>query len=337
MFKGKNILITGGTGSFGKAFLRYCIENHPSINKLIIFSRDEYKQFELEKLYPTRKYKYLRFFLGDIRDFDRLKVAFQNVDYVIHAAALKHVPIAEYNPTEFIDTNIIGSKNVIRAAYECKVKKVISLSTDKASSPINLYGATKLCADKLFVSSNKYYGDTNVKFTVVRYGNVMGSRGSVVPFFIKNAHKGVLPITDKNMTRFNILMKQCIDTVIFSLKQAVGGELIVPKMPSVKITDLAKAINPNIKLSYIGIRPGEKIHEELISAADSMNTYDVGKFYIILPPTYRENIKIYQKYIKKNSVEKNFSYSSNLNKDFLKIKEIKSIISKNMSSFELDK
>ena len=189
-------------------------------------------------------------FLGDIRDFDRLKVAFQNVDYVIHAAALKHVPIAEYNPTEFIDTNIIGSKNVIRAAYECKVKKVISLSTDKASSPINLYGATKLCADKLFVSSNKYYGDTNVKFTVVRYGNVMGSRGSVVPF-IKNAHKGVLPITDKNMTRFNILMKQCIDTVIFSLKQAVGGELIVPKMPSVKITDLAKAINPNIKLSYI--------------------------------------------------------------------------------------
>lgn len=329
MFKNQTLLITGGTGSFGKAFLYTILNRYSHIKKVIVFSRDELKQHELS-LSLNKKFKdKVRFFLGDIRDRDRLLSAFSGVDYVIHAAALKQVTTAEYNPFEFVKTNILGAQNIVEAAIEKNVKKIIALSTDKACSPINLYGATKLCSDKIFSASNNIFGKKNISFSVVRYGNVFASRGSVIPLFNHYAKNfGYLPITDKNMTRFNLSLKEAIDLVILSIEKSIGGEIFVPKIPSYRIIDLANAFDSKIKKKIIGIRPGEKIHEELISKSDSLSTFDMGKYYVILPSSY--NDKIYEKkfkhYKKKNKVDKNFSYSSDSNNHFLKIKEIKLLI-----------
>ena len=284
MFNNKNILITGGTGSFGKAFVNRLVTKYKKIKKLIIFSRDEFKQYEMQKEFSVKKYPFLRYFLGDVRDYDRLRFAFKGVDYVIHAAALKQVNTAEYNPFEFINTNIIGAKNVIEASFERDVKKVIALSTDKACSPINLYGATKLCSDKLFSSANNIGGSVSTKFSVVRYGNVFSSRGSIIPLFLdQNKRREKFTLTDLSMTRFNIFMDQAIDMVEWALKNLKGSEIFVPKLKSFKVIDLIKSINLNPKIKIIGIRPGEKIHEELISNSDSRLTIDIGKYYVILP------------------------------------------------------
>ncbi len=337
MLNNKNILITGGTGTFGTAFIDRVLKKYPKVNKLVVFSRDEYKQFLLEKKFPISKYKQMRYFLGDVRDYHRLNQAFKNIDIVIHAAALKQVPAAEYNPSEFIETNINGALNVINAAYNNKVKKIISLSTDKASSPANLYGATKLCSDKLFISSNTFFGDKNIKLSVIRYGNVMGSRGSVLPFFLDELKKGNIPITDKRMTRFNILMDQCLETTFFAIQNSVGGEMFIPKMPSIKILDLAKSITSQANIKSIGIRPGEKLHEELISEADSFYTFDFNKYYVMLPSNYKENIKKFSKYIKKGKkVKEGFSYNSKDNKSFLNVSQIKKIINEQFNNFELN-
>ena len=285
MFNNKRILITGGTGSFGQAFVNRLLKKYKNIKKLIIFSRDEFKQYEMQQIFSPKKFKCLRYFLGDVRDKDRLDFAFQEIDYVIHAAALKQVNTAEYNPLEFINTNVMGAKNVIESAINRGVEKVLALSTDKACSPINLYGATKLCSDKLFCSANNIIGKTiKTKFSVVRYGNVFASRGSIIPLFIKqNQEKSEFTLTNKNMTRFNIFMKNALDAVEWSMLNMKGSEIIVPKLKSFKIIDLIKAINKNPKIKIIGIRPGEKIHEELISVSDSKLSIDVGNYYIILP------------------------------------------------------
>ncbi len=323
-----SILITGGTGSFGKRFVENISKKKINIKRLVIFSRDELKQSEMQEKYPSSKFPYIRFFIGDIRDLDRLKRAFHNIDYVIHAAALKQVPTAEYNPTEFIKTNIIGSQNIIEAAIDKNIKKVIALSTDKAASPINLYGATKLCADKLFVAANNYAGLGKLTFAVVRYGNVLGSRGSIIPYFLNTVKKKYLNITDKRMTRFNITLDDAVEMVFFSLINSFGAEIFVPKIPSFKIMDLAKSIGPNCKINYIGIRPGEKIHEEMISTSDSFNTLDIGKYYVILP---KMNSGIINKYKKKFKVKKfmeNTSYNSGTNSDFLTVQEIRELIKK---------
>jgi len=323
MFVNKNILITGGTGSFGNELIKKLTSmktNKPK--KIIIFSRDELKQFNLQKKFPIKKYPNLRFFLGDVRDKDRLKMAFFEVDYIIHAAALKQVPAAEYNPIEFIKTNILGAQNIIEASIECGVKKVIALSTDKASSPINLYGATKLCSDKLFLSANNLSGSRKTIFSVVRYGNVFGSRGSVAPFFLEHQKKGFLPITNMNMTRFNILLEDAVKLVYLAIKKGIGGEIFIPKTPSFKITDLAKAISPKCKLKIIGIREGEKIHEELISKAESINAFDLKTFYVICG-----NEKSRKKYSKniKNKVKEGFVYNSLDNKKYLSVAELKTM------------
>lgn len=321
-----SILITGGTGSFGRKFVESIFKKKLNIKRLVILSRDELKQSEMQIKYPVKKYPNIRFFLGDIRDLDRVKRAFHNIDYVIHAAALKQVPAAEYNPTEFIKTNIIGSQNIIEAAIDKNVKKVIALSTDKAASPINLYGATKLCADKLFVAANNYAGIKKLSFSVVRYGNVLGSRGSIVPYFFKTAEKKYLNITDKRMTRFNITLDDAVDMVYFSLINSVGSEIFVPKIPSLKIMDLAKSIGPSCKLNFIGIRPGEKIHEEMISVSDSFNTIDIGKYYIILPTMSQKIINVYKKKFKIKKFKQDTSYNSGTNSKFLSIKEIRKLI-----------
>ena len=324
MLNEKSILITGGTGSFGKAFISFILKNKVAVKKIIVYSRDELKQFEMSKIYNEKKYENIRYFIGDMRDKDRLKLALNNVDIVVHSAALKQVPIAEYNPFEFIKTNILGAQNLIECCLGSSVKKVIALSTDKASSPINLYGATKLCSDKLFIAANNIKGKQDIKFSIVRYGNVMGSRGSVLQTFFEQEKKGVFNITDKNMTRFNINMQEAIDLVIYSLINLKGGEIFVPKIPSFYIMDLAKAINEKCKIKIIGIRPGEKLHEEMIYTYDSKYTVDLGRYYAILP---NHLVKIYKK---KNFklVDKNFNYNSETNKDFLNIKDLKKIIQK---------
>ena len=324
-YSGKSILITGGTGSFGKAFVDYILRNKFPLKRIVILSRDEFKQFEMSKDLSKYKHEGLRFFLGDIRDKDRIKTAFRNIDFIIHAAALKQVPAAEYNPIEFIKTNILGSQNIVEAALDSEISKVIALSTDKACSPINLYGATKLCADKLFISSNNIKGDRNLSLSVVRYGNVLNSRGSVVPEFYSQKKNGALYITDKNMTRFNIFLEDAVKMVLWSLENLNGGEILVPKLDSYKVLDLAKAIGPECKIVYSGIRPGEKIHEELISKSEGNNTYDIGKYFIIL-----DNNKNFNYIIKKLSAKKvlsNFNYTSD-NNNFLTINEIKKILNK---------
>ena len=327
MFKNKSILITGGTGSFGKRFLKKIIQKNKNIKRVVIFSRDEFKQFEMQKEFSPKKYKFLRYFIGDVRNKERLKIALNEIDIVIHAAALKQVPTAEYNPFEYINTNIIGAENLIQACLENKVKKVIALSTDKASSPINLYGATKLCSDKLFIAANNIKGRKDISFSVVRYGNVLMSRGSVVPLFKEISKKtNVLPITDINMTRFNLSIHEACDFVFECLDLTKGGEIFVPKIPSYKITDLAKSINPNCKFKIIGLRPGEKLHEEMISINDSLNTIQNKKMYIILP--FNQIKKFKKNYNNFYRVPKNFSYNSLINPKYLTVNKLKNIISK---------
>ena len=329
MLNGKSILITGGTGSFGKAFTKQILKQFPKIKRLVIFSRDELKQFEMEKEFPIKKYKALRYFIGDVRDLSRLIRAFQGIDIVIHAAALKQVPTAEYNPMEYIKTNVVGAQNIIEASIEKKIKKVIALSSDKAAAPINLYGATKLCSDKLFVAANNYSGQDGL-FSVVRYGNVMGSRGSIIPHFLKERDTGHLNITDKSMTRFNITLEQSVNMVLFAVKNSFGSEILVPKIPSYKITDLAKSIAPSCKTNIIGIRPGEKIHEEMITESDSFSTFDIGDYYIILPNDNKKILKHYSKKLSLKKVKKGFRYNSGLNPNFLKIEQIRKLIVKHL-------
>tara|TARA_Y100001968_G_C19383314_1_gene731467 strand:- start:332 stop:1351 length:1020 start_codon:yes stop_codon:yes gene_type:complete len=326
-----NILITGGTGSFGKAFIAKVLDEFPKIQRIVIYSRDELKQWELQQKYPQESFPQLRFFLGDIRDKERLKVAFEDVDTVIHAAALKQVPAAEYNPIEFIKTNVIGAENIVRASLETNVKRIVALSTDKAAAPINLYGATKLCSDKLFTAANNIKGKRSLKISVVRYGNVMGSRGSVIPYFINQAQTGVIPITDSRMTRFNISLEESIEMVLWALQNAMGGELFVPKIPSYRITDIAEAIAPTCKKEIIGIRPGEKIHEEMITCADSLNTIDLKKYYAILPSDGILKKKYMNAKINYEEVSSNFSYNSGNNIDFLTIEKIRALIIKHIN------
>jgi len=335
MFKNKSLLITGGTGSFGKGFLSYLIKNFKGFKKIIIFSRDELKQFEMANTFSEKKYPFIRYFIGDVRDLDRLKRALEEVDYVIHAAALKQVEAAEYNPFEVIKTNIIGAQNVIEACLDSSsVKKIVALSTDKAVSPVNLYGATKLCAERLFMSANNIVGKKNKIFSVVRYGNVMGSRGSVIPVFIKQKKNGIIKITDPEMTRFNITLSESVKLVIYALNKSIGGEIFVPKIPSYKLTTLARTIADGVKINIIGIRPGEKIHEELISKSESINTIDLGKYYAIISPLfYKSNDllseSLYKKYLKRKGVKKvkkNFEYASGTNTKFLNTTEIKKLL-----------
>ncbi len=320
------ILITGGTGSFGKAFLKAVLRDYPETERIVIYSRDELKQSELQRIYPEDKYPNLRFFIGDVRDRYRLKVALNNIDTVIHAAALKQVPAAEYNPIEFIKTNVLGAENLVQACLESDVQKVVALSTDKAAAPINLYGATKLCSDKLFIAANNIKGDKNIRFSVVRYGNVMGSRGSVIPFFMEKAKEGVLPITDTSMTRFNIALEESINMVLWALENSAGSEIIIPKIPSYKIIDLAEAIGPNCQKKVIGLRPGEKIHEEMVTRADSFNTYDIGNYYLIFPGDKHLDKDYEKKGIKSKAVEKGFSYDSGTNSKFLSVEELRALI-----------
>ena len=329
MFENKSILITGGTGTFGKAFVKKILLKHKHVKKLIVFSRDELKQYEMKKIYSEDEYPCLRYFIGDIRDRARLTRALNGIDIVVHTAALKHVPIAEYNPMEYIKTNINGSENVIEASIDCNVNKVIALSTDKAVSPINLYGATKLCSDKLFVAANRYSG--KMSFSVVRYGNVIFSRGSVIPYFLSKKDKQVLDITDLNMTRFSITIEEAVDAVLWTLQKSIGGEIVVPKIPSFRITDLAKAVCSDCKLNIIGVRPGEKIHEVMISEYDSLKTVDLGRYYAILDPNIEESFNYYLKKYKKNFIKDKFSYSSEKNKYFLSVNQLRNLIKKNHS------
>ena len=324
-FKNKTVLITGGTGSFGNSFVNYFISKKIQLKKIIVYSRDEFKQFEMAKEYPVEKYPFMRYFIGDVRDKDRLNRALNGVDIVIHAAALKQVPKAEYNPNEYIKTNILGSQNVIDASIKNSVKKVIALSTDKAAAPANLYGATKLCSDKLFSSANNIVGSQDIRFSVVRYGNVLGSRGSILPFLLKQKKENFFTITDENMTRFNITLDQGVDFVLWVIENMKGKELFVPKIPSYKILDLAKAIQNKLRYKIIGIRPGEKIHEELITASDSFSTIENKKMYIILPSNLK-NINVYKKNFHARKITEGFSYNSGNNSNFLTVEQIKKII-----------
>jgi UDP-N-acetylglucosamine 4,6-dehydratase/5-epimerase len=323
---GKSLLITGGTGSFGKKFVETVLTRWPKIKRLVIYSRDELKQFEMEQQFPKSKHDGIRYFIGDIRDSERFRRACEGIEIIVHAAALKQVPAAEYNPMEFIKTNIIGAENVVNTALDCGVKKVVALSTDKAASPINLYGATKLCSDKLFISANNIKGKRDISFSVVRYGNVMGSRGSVIPFFMNKRKEGVLPITNPEMTRFNISLEEGVELVLVALEKALGGEIFVPKIPSYKILDVAKAIGPNCKHEVVGIRPGEKIHEEMITIHDSYSTIDAKDYYLILPVLPDEAINNYKKHHEANSVPAGFTYNSGTNNKWLSVEDLRKMI-----------
>ena len=326
--KAKSLLITGGTGSFGKAFVGHIIKNYPNLGRIIIYSRDELKQWELQQQYPVDKFPQLRFFLGDIRDFDRLRRALERIDIVVHAAALKQVPAAEYNPIEFIKTNVLGAENVVQACLDTGVKRVVALSTDKAAAPINLYGASKLCSDKLFIAANNVRGLRDLRFSVVRYGNVMGSRGSVIPYFLKLAKTGVLPITHPEMTRFNISLNEGVGMVDWALNNMLGGEIFVPKIPSYKILEVAEAIGPSCTKEIIGIRPGEKIHEEMITTSDSPSTIDLGKYFAILPTDNRVHDIYESQKIKFKTMQPNFCYNSGSNDEFLTVNQIRESIIK---------
>jgi UDP-N-acetylglucosamine 4,6-dehydratase (inverting) len=332
MLNDKSILITGGTGSFGKAFVKTVLEKHPDIKRLVVYSRDELKQFEMQQHFSDKKYEGLRYFIGDIRDESRLRRALEGIDVVVHAAALKQVVAAEYNPFECIKTNVLGAQNLIEACLDAGVSRVVALSTDKAAAPINLYGATKLCSDKLFVAANNIRGKRDIRFSVVRYGNVMGSRGSVIPFFLEKQRTGVLPITDDRMTRFNISLQEGVDMVLWSIENAWGGEVLVPKIPSYRIVDVATAIDPECKQQIVGIRPGEKIHEEMITASDSFNTVDLGGYYAILPSGGPFSI---EEYCEKNGakpVPQGFAYDSGTNTDFLTVDQLRALIRKHVGT-----
>lgn len=323
---GKALLVTGGTGSFGKKFVETVIERYPDIKRLVVYSRDELKQFEMAQDFSTQKYPFMRYFIGDVRDLDRFKRACEGIDVIVHAAAIKQVTTAEYNPMECIKTNINGAYNVIQGALDCGVNKVVALSTDKAAAPINLYGATKLCSDKLFIAANNMRGKRDLSFSVVRYGNVMGSRGSVIPFFMKKRHEGVLPITDTRMTRFNISLLEGVDMVINAIENAWGGEIFVPKIPSYRITDVATAIAPNAEQKIVGIRPGEKIHEEMITEADSYSTIDLGQYYAILPQVPTWDKDAYMKEFNAKPVPQGFRYNSGTNTEWISAEEMRTLI-----------
>ncbi|GAB6282485.1 MAG: UDP-N-acetylglucosamine 4,6-dehydratase (inverting) [Ignavibacterium sp.] len=329
MLNDKSILVTGGTGSFGKKFIKTILERYKP-RKVIVYSRDELKQFDMQQSPIFKPFKeVMRYFIGDVRDGNRLKRAMEDVDIVIHAAALKQVPAAEYNPFEAVKTNVIGGQNVIDAALSNKVEKVIALSTDKAAAPINLYGATKLTSDKLFVAANNFTGKHNIKFSVVRYGNVMGSRGSVIPFFLNHKNNGFLPITDKRMTRFNITLQEGVDFVIANLEKMWGGEIFVPKIPSYNILDVAEAIAPGIETKEVGIRPGEKLHEEMITATDSINTIEFDDYFVILPSTPLWDIEKFKNESNGKAgklCEFGFAYNSGNNDHFLSVDEIRNLI-----------
>jgi UDP-N-acetylglucosamine 4,6-dehydratase len=323
MLSGKSVLITGGTGSLGKALTKHIFSTYPDVKRLVIFSRDEQKQFQMAQEYPEDRYPQIRFFIGDVRDKERLVRAMKGIDYVIHAAAMKHVHIAEYNPDECVKTNINGARNVAEACLETDVQRVVALSTDKACAPINLYGATKLASDKLFIAANNIRGSKDIKFSVVRYGNVMGSNGSVIPYFLKKREDGVIPITDPNMTRFNISLQSGVDMVMHALQNAWGGEIFIPKIPSYRIVDVAKAVAPNCKLEVIGIRPGEKIHEEMITPSDSFYTYDLGRYYTIIPAISAWKVEDFKKAFNTNLVESGFSYNSGTNTEWETVESIR--------------
>jgi UDP-N-acetylglucosamine 4,6-dehydratase (inverting) len=332
MVKNKTILITGGTGSLGKALTNHILKHAPDVKKIIILSRDEQKQFQMAQEFPVSSYPQIRFLLGDVRDRERLVRAFQGVDIVIHAAAMKHVHLAEYNPDECIKTNIGGAQNVIHAALQTTVSNVVALSTDKACAPINLYGATKLTSDKLFVAANNIRGVNPIKFSVVRYGNVMGSNGSVIPFFMKKKVEGKLPITDTAMTRFNISLQGGVDMVMHAIEKAWGGEIFIPKISSYNITDVAKAIAPECKLEIVGIRPGEKIHEEMITSSDSYNTYDLGKYYTILPSIPNFDLEKFVKAFNAVKVAEGFNYNSGTNTEWESVDSLRSLIKEYVDS-----
>lgn len=322
----KSLLITGGTGSFGQAFTRIVLERWPELRRLVIFSRDEQKQFQMAQEYPEDRFPNVRFFIGDVRDPHRLKRAFNKVDYVIHAAAMKHVHIAEYNPDECLKTNIGGAENVIHAALETEIQKVVALSTDKACAPINLYGATKLTSDKLFIAANNIRGDRSVIFSVVRYGNVMGSNGSVMPFFLKQREKGYLPITHPDMTRFNISLTEGVEMVLHALGTSWGGEVFVPKIPSYRILDVAEAIGPECRQDIVGIRPGEKIHEEMITSSDSYSTYELGTYYAILPQLPPWRLEDFVNHFQAQKVPEGFSYTSGEKLHWLSVEQLRDLL-----------
>ena len=330
MLNNKSILITGGTGSFGKKFLEIILKKYKKMKRVIIFSRDELKQFHMSNKYPKNKFPQIRFFIGDVRDRSRLSRALKGVDIVVHAAALKQVPAAEYNPNEFIKTNVIGAHNIIEACIDNKVKKIVALSTDKAAAPINLYGATKLCSDKLFTAAKNYVGIKNMTFSVVRYGNVLESRGSVIPLFREQKKTGVLSLTDEKMTRFSISLEDGVNMVLWSIQNALGGEIVVPKVPSFKIKELAKLMGPKCKIKIIGKRLGEKIHEELITAGDVDLTYDIGKYFLILSGNDKKTISSYNnKFNKFKKIENITSYNSENNSDLLTGSNLRNYLKKN--------
>ena len=326
MLAESNILITGGTGSFGKAFVKTVLQRYPHIQRLVVYSRDELKQFEMSEAFCGANYKNLRYLIGDVRDRHRVKRAMQGIDVVVHAAALKQVPATEFNPFEAVQTNVMGAQNVIECALDCGVQHVVALSTDKAAAPINLYGATKLCSDKLFTTANNIRGASDIRFSVVRYGNVMGSRGSVIPYFLKKRMSGLLPITDPEMTRFNITLQEGVDMVLWALDNAIGGEIFVPKIPSYRILDLAEAIGPECEKPIVGIRPGEKIHEEMITGSDSYNTVDMGRYFAILPMVGNINRQHYCETKGCIPVTSGFAYNSGTNPDFLTVDQIRDLI-----------
>jgi UDP-N-acetylglucosamine 4,6-dehydratase (inverting) len=324
MLNSKSILITGGTGSFGKKFVETILKRYPNVKRIVIYSRDELKQFELRQKYPTGQYPQLRFFIGDVRDFNRLKRACEGIDVIIHAAAIKQVDTAEYNPDECIKTNVHGAQNVIDAAFATNVKHVVALSTDKACAPINLYGATKLVSDKLITAANNIKGSRDIRFSAVRYGNVMGSRGSVIPFFMAKRKDGEIPITHEEMTRFNISLQAGVDLVMYAIENHLGGEIFVPKIPSYKILDVAKSIAPSCKIKIVGIRPGEKLHEEMITETDSLNTIDLGKYYAILPSvSFSHSTEEYLKHHNAKFVPAGFKYNSGTNEEWETVETIR--------------
>jgi UDP-N-acetylglucosamine 4,6-dehydratase len=328
----KTLLITGGTGSFGQAFVKQVLYRFPKVRRLVVYSRDELKQFEMAQKFPESEYPAMRYFIGDVRDADRLRRALEGVDIVVHAAALKQVPAAEYNPFECIKTNIMGAQNLIEACLDRNVHNVVALSTDKAAAPVNLYGATKLASDKLFTAANNIKGSRDIRFSVVRYGNVMGSRGSVIPFFMARRDSGVLPITDPSMTRFNISLDEGVAMVLWALEHAEGGEIFVPKIPSYRITDVAQAIGPACEQRVVGIRPGEKLHEEMITASDSPCTVDLGAYYAILPTSGRYTLDDYCGRHGATRVPASFYYSSDINPDFLSVDQLRALIRENVDA-----
>jgi len=332
MFSRKSILVTGGTGTYGRAFVKTILEKYPSVNRVVIYSRDELKQSEMRQTFPESRCPQLRFFIGDVRDKERLLRAMEGIDVVVHAAALKQVPACEYNPFEAIKTNVIGAQNVIETAIDRNIKKVVALSTDKAAAPINLYGATKLCSDKLFVSANNFKGSRDIKFSVVRYGNVMGSRGSVIPLFMKKRNEGSLPITDTRMTRFNITIERGVELVLLALAHMWGGEIFVPKIPSYRIADLAEAIAPGCEWKIVGIRPGEKLHEQMITETDALNSLEFKDYFVILPSMKLWDVDRYLEVFDGRRCEAGFSYCSGTNSDWLSVEQLRSLLKEHVDS-----